>query len=88
MSLFRLLKSPLEILQVLSEKENFYFFSCGRVQKQPGGSEADIKSTEAINQFHTRNLMVLCQISRRQEHHDLTLYQGNMLHTIPGKHPF
>lgn len=66
----------------------FLLFSCGRVQKQHDGSEADIKSTEVINQFHTRNLMVLRQISRRQKHHDLTLYQCNKLHTIPGKCPF
>lgn len=61
-------------------KGRFLFFSCGRVQKQPHGSEADIKSTEVANQFHTRNFMVLCQISRRQRHHDLTLYQGNTAH--------
>lgn len=69
-------------------KGKFLFFSRGRVQKQQDGSEADIKSIEVINQFHTRNLMVLCQISRRQLHHDLTPFQGNKLHTIPGKSPF
>lgn len=69
-------------------KGKFLFFTCGRVQKQQDRSEADIKSTEVINQFHARNLMVLCQISRRQQHHDLTPFQGNKLHTTPSKCPF